>query len=280
MTKTGSNKKTYSAEKAGQYWSQRVKEVDPLAAVLTYNAPPEINRSYDRWERSALLKSLISKSQKPRQRSALDLGCGIGRLSLLLAEQGYNVTAVDLSEEMLLRCRKRIAKNNVLGSVEFVHSSSHNAELSNRRYNIITCFGLLEHLPPRERSATMRHAFAHLASRGRMFVVVNNAACLWLDKRYHLKGQRSDGYFAGMVGVDWLQKLCRRHNMKSKIVASNPLYAIAHYCLSNNKQVDSKYLKRFVNLGSEIDLMLPPESSLSELAASHFMMEIRHNHRR
>jgi SAM-dependent methyltransferase len=38
---------------------------------------------------------------RPGAQSVLDLGCGTGRHALLLAERGYRMTGVDLSEEML-----------------------------------------------------------------------------------------------------------------------------------------------------------------------------------
>jgi len=44
--------------------------------------------------------SLIQK-YNPRAKSVLDLGCGTGRHDFLLAEKGYSVTGVDMSEEML-----------------------------------------------------------------------------------------------------------------------------------------------------------------------------------
>ncbi len=267
----------YDAEKAGIYWSRRVKEVDPLSAVLTYNAPKEINKAYDLWERKALITQLPSSQNRKKARSALDLGCGIGRLSLLLLQQGYNVTAVDVSQEMLSRCIRRASRAKLRESLECLSASANTVNLSNRKFDIITCFGLLEHLPPRVRSATMKHAFAHLASKGRMFVVVNNSACIWLNKRYHLTRQTKDGYYVGLVGVSWLQRLCSKHNMKLNIVASNPLYSIAHYCLSDNAQVDTKTLKRFVRVSSDVDLQLSPESPFAELTSAHYMMEIRHN---
>lgn len=39
----------------------------------------------------------------PENRSVLDLGCGTGSLSVLLAEYGHAVTGVDLSPRMLSR---------------------------------------------------------------------------------------------------------------------------------------------------------------------------------
>ena len=47
----------------------------------------------------------------------LDIGCGIGRHSIELAKRGYTVTAVDLSESMLLRAKEKAKEQNL--SVDF-----------------------------------------------------------------------------------------------------------------------------------------------------------------
>lgn len=48
----------------------------------------------------------------PEAKSILDLGCGTGRHDLLLAEKGYEVTGVDMSEEMLAAARSRPSSHN------------------------------------------------------------------------------------------------------------------------------------------------------------------------
>ncbi|HBA88447.1 MAG TPA: SAM-dependent methyltransferase [Geobacter sp.] len=53
-------------------------------------------------------------------RRALDLACGEGRNALYLAQNGYQVTAVDIAERGLKRGEKRAAELGV--SVEFVHA--------------------------------------------------------------------------------------------------------------------------------------------------------------
>lgn len=43
----------------------------------------------------------LIRSHLPSARSLLDLGCGTGRHAILLADRGYSVAGVDVSEEML-----------------------------------------------------------------------------------------------------------------------------------------------------------------------------------
>ncbi|MHB9026548.1 MAG: class I SAM-dependent DNA methyltransferase [Armatimonadota bacterium] len=53
-------------------------------------------------------------------RDVLDLACGTGTVSLLLAEAGFRVTGVDLSEGMLQVARRKAATGGV-GDIAFLH---------------------------------------------------------------------------------------------------------------------------------------------------------------
>lgn len=52
------------------------------------------------------LEKLFAKSSIPVH-TVLDLGCGTGTIACLLAERGYQVTATDLSEEMLTQATQK-----------------------------------------------------------------------------------------------------------------------------------------------------------------------------
>jgi 2-polyprenyl-3-methyl-5-hydroxy-6-metoxy-1,4-benzoquinol methylase len=58
------------------------------------------------------IEFLIEQFKLPRGASILDMGCGTGRHSVALAQHGFAVTGVDLSEHMLEKSRARAAAAN------------------------------------------------------------------------------------------------------------------------------------------------------------------------
>ncbi|MGD8622128.1 MAG: class I SAM-dependent methyltransferase, partial [Anaerolineales bacterium] len=51
----------------------------------------------------------------------LEIGCGTGALTVMLAESGANVTAIDRSKPMLEQARIRIQDHESLSEIELVH---------------------------------------------------------------------------------------------------------------------------------------------------------------
>ena len=58
------------------------------------------------------MEFLIEQFKLPQGASILDMGCGTGRHSVALAQHGFAVTGVDLSEHMLEKARARAAAAN------------------------------------------------------------------------------------------------------------------------------------------------------------------------
>lgn len=71
---------------------------------MSYNRFAEVydqlmsHAPYDKW--TALTKELIEQSEAPIK-NIVDLGCGTGKITIPLAEAGYQLTGVDLSTDML-----------------------------------------------------------------------------------------------------------------------------------------------------------------------------------
>lgn len=74
-------------------------------------------------------------------REAIDLGCGTGACTLLLAECGHQVTGVDGSEGMLSSALKDATHRGL--NVSFIHSSMDDAELPDDSADIVTLRNVL-----------------------------------------------------------------------------------------------------------------------------------------
>ena len=70
---------------------------------------------------TGFIHDLIQK-HSPAAKTILDLGCGTGRHDFLLAEKGYAITGVDMSEEMLLiaRSQSRLWRDSIFFMETFV----------------------------------------------------------------------------------------------------------------------------------------------------------------
>lgn len=78
--------------------------------------------AYRNEEEAELLAGLIENEiPKERYPEILDLGCGRGRHSHTLAEKGYHVTGIDLSEQAIQKARRIAAERN-LDNVTFLVS--------------------------------------------------------------------------------------------------------------------------------------------------------------
>ena len=66
----------------------------------------------------------------------LELACGTGNITLGLAEKGYRVDAVDISDEMLTVAQGKL--KNHMGKVRFIHSDMLDLDL-NKKYDVVVC---------------------------------------------------------------------------------------------------------------------------------------------
>ncbi|MEP0861239.1 MAG: class I SAM-dependent methyltransferase [Ignavibacterium sp.] len=91
------------------------------------------------------IRFLLSKIKLPSNASVLDLACGAGRHSILLAKAGYKVTGVDLSARLLNEARLNSEKENL--DIEFIQSDLRQFTASKKFdlvLNLFTSFGYFE----------------------------------------------------------------------------------------------------------------------------------------
>lgn len=89
-----------------------------------------------------LFKSL-EKDSKKENKKFIEIGAGRGSLSAYYAQNNYDVTLLDTSEE-IIKIAKKIFKSNKL-KANFIVSNAENTKIKPDTYEIIASIGLLEH---------------------------------------------------------------------------------------------------------------------------------------
>jgi magnesium-protoporphyrin O-methyltransferase len=97
------------------------------------------------------------------QITVCDAGCGVGSLSIPLAQAGATVEASDISEKMVGEAQTRAAA--VLGNRRNIHFSVKDLEKLTGRYHTVICLDVLIHYPQSEAAAMISHLASLAESR-------------------------------------------------------------------------------------------------------------------
>jgi SAM-dependent methyltransferase len=153
------------------YWEDRAQrfagEGDGLAAVCAYGMPAFYNRAIHLEQRLAL-EPWLKVDAGTR---VLDVGCGVGRWSRLLAARGADVLGVDLSPTMIAQAQRRAAAEGVAGRCRFQVQDLSNLDVG-ERFDLVLGVTVLQHiLDPGALRAALAAMTAHLAAGARMVLL-------------------------------------------------------------------------------------------------------------
>lgn len=90
-----------------------------------------------------------------RGRRLLEVGCGIGVDSIQLAKRGFQVTAVDLTENALEIAAEFAAQRGV--DIDFRLGNAELLDFPDESFDVVYSFGVLHHTPNIERSVAEVH---------------------------------------------------------------------------------------------------------------------------
>ena len=112
-----------------------------------------IRTNYEKWyegkdyywglEPGSFLEELIRLSPPSFDKKVLDIGCGEGKDAVYMAQKGYNVTAFDLTENGIKKC-KALAKERNVDINAYVDDI--NTFEVNEKYDIVYSTGTVQYL--------------------------------------------------------------------------------------------------------------------------------------
>lgn len=124
-----------------------------------------------------------------RGKDVLDIGCGLGALTVALAKRGAHVTAVDTSSKGLARTMELAEAAGVAERVQVKNCGAMDLEcLGERRYDLVVGSFILHHIEPFERFVKVIAQAMRPEGRG-VFLENNAASPLLMFARRNVAGR-------------------------------------------------------------------------------------------
>jgi len=153
------------------YWEERARRFAGsgagLAAVCSYGMPRHYNGLIHFSQRLALAPWL----RVPPGTRVLDVGCGVGRWSRLLAARGAHVTGIDLSPTMIAQAQRRARLQGLTSNCRFLVHDLATLE-TGQKFDLVLGVTVLQHiLEDAALRAALERLVAHLAADGRLVLL-------------------------------------------------------------------------------------------------------------
>jgi len=165
-----------SKEKQCHIDDKRKQEVIRAHYDDAYYAPlVDSYRRMDRFTRYRIEKVFEIYMPKKGER-VLDLGCGVGTISLELAKRGIDVIGLDYSQQAINICRSLSRELHL--SVEFALADATSTGFPPTSFDVVFCADLVEHLYP--------EIFKSLISETKRILKVGGKFIIWTPNPGHI----------------------------------------------------------------------------------------------
>ena len=120
----------------------------------------------------------VMKNLELKNKKLLEIGCGTGSSSITLAEQGAEVTGIDVDIPSIKAARLRA--NLLALKIKFLELSSTEINKLNESFDIVMYYATLEHMTVEERIESLKQAYSLLSENGYL-IVVEAPNRLWIE---------------------------------------------------------------------------------------------------
>ena len=127
----------------------------------------------------------FTKTQR-QKKSALDLGCGGGRHTILMAREGFNTKAIDRSPVGIAETKRRAKEEGL--DVECINSNLTNLPYDDKSFDAVLCYGVICYLEQEELQAAIGEIYRILKSGGQTFIMTRSNKDFRVNYSRHLGG--------------------------------------------------------------------------------------------
>jgi 2-polyprenyl-3-methyl-5-hydroxy-6-metoxy-1,4-benzoquinol methylase len=137
--------KSVDDEKVKKYFDRTAAEFD---GIYEHEGTP-INKIAHRVFRRAMFERIpisVQESRPLQGKSVLDIGCGSGRLSFLLAKEGAMVTGIDYADSMIELAKKYQQQQKAVDNIEFICCDFMSDFPVDKKYEISIALGVFDYI--------------------------------------------------------------------------------------------------------------------------------------
>jgi ubiquinone/menaquinone biosynthesis C-methylase UbiE len=156
MTEQNSSEHQAYLEQNREIWDKEAKSFDK-----------EVDHGLIGEDARAAWKAVLKEALDSQASDVLDIGCGTGSLSILLAELGHRVTGVDLSPAMIALAKAKAQKEQQ--AIQFHVMDAAFPDFPSQRFDAILCRHLLWTLP--EPAKVLQRWITLLKPKGRLVLI-------------------------------------------------------------------------------------------------------------
>jgi len=131
--------KCFRGRYLSDFWDNVVKKLGFREDIINIPGAPSFTNKYINYLEKRALASCLSSSEG---RTTLDVGTGIGRWALLMAEKASYVIGIDISKEMVKIAKRRVSRQNV----DFVVASAYAMPLRSNSVDLSLSCTCIQHI--------------------------------------------------------------------------------------------------------------------------------------